>query len=149
MRILLACLFVFAGSLALITRTASGDLGEGAEILALEHAWNRAEAKGDVRTLDQLLAGSLAYTDWDGSFMTKQEFLASVKKSTVQGMTLANEGEQVQMYGDTAIVTGIYHEKGVDKGRPYARSGRFTDTWVEQDRTWLCVASQSTLLAAK
>ncbi|HUO35020.1 MAG TPA: nuclear transport factor 2 family protein [Candidatus Acidoferrum sp.] len=149
MRILLACLLLLSGSLLLSTQTASGDLGDGATILALEHAWNQAEAKGDTRTLDSLLADSLLYTDWDGSFMTKPEFLASVKKSPIQGMTLTNDSEQVQMFGDSAVVAGVYHEKGNDRGHAYARNGRFTDTWVKENGAWVCVASQSTLLAAK
>ena len=51
------------------------------------------------------------------------------------------------VYGDSAIVTGIYREKGVAKGKPYLRRGRFTDTWVYQNSAWVCVASQSTLIA--
>jgi ketosteroid isomerase-like protein len=51
------------------------------------------------------------------------------------------------MYGDAAVVTGIYREKGTDRGKPYQRRGRFTDTWVKQSGTWQCVASQSTLIS--
>jgi hypothetical protein len=50
------------------------------------------------------------------------------------------------IYGDSAVVTGIYREKGMNKGKPYLRRGRFTDTWVNQNGTWVCVASQSTLI---
>jgi ketosteroid isomerase-like protein len=50
------------------------------------------------------------------------------------------------MYGDCAVVSGIYREKGTNKGKPYNRHGRFTDTWVRIDNTWQCVASQSTLI---
>lgn len=122
----------------------SGDKGT---ILALENAWNQAEAHKDAHALDQLLSDSLAYTDTDGSFMTKQQFLDSAKSSPIQNMVFINEGEQVQMFGDSAVVTGIFHEKGTEKGRAISRSGRFTDTWVKQSGTWLCVASQSTLMS--
>jgi hypothetical protein len=33
------------------------------------------------------------------------------------------------------------------KGKPISRRGRFTDTWVKQNGTWLCVASQNTLIS--
>jgi ketosteroid isomerase-like protein len=121
--------------------------GDKATILALENAWNQAEAHKDAHALDQLLAESLAYTDTDGSFMNKKQFLDSAKNSSTQNMVLINEGEQVQMFGDTAVVTGIFHEKGTEKGRAISRNGRFTDTWVKQSGTWLCVASQSTLMS--
>lgn len=48
--------------------------------------------------------------------------------------------------GGSAVVTGIYREKGVCNGKPYVRRGRFTDTWVAQGGTWVCAASQSTLI---
>ncbi|HUB58991.1 MAG TPA: nuclear transport factor 2 family protein, partial [Candidatus Micrarchaeia archaeon] len=148
MRVLFVGLLVLCASVLLSTQSTSGDLGDGATILSLEHAWNQAEERRDIRALDELLAGSLAYTDWDGTFMTKQQFMDAVKSRPGQDLTLANEDEHVQMYadGDSAVVTGIYHEKGVDKGRAYARNGRFTDTWVKQGGSWVCVASQSTLI---
>lgn len=137
-------------SLAMIVPTKAAlpqNSGDKTTILALENAWNQAEAHKDAHALDQLLAESLAYTDTDGSFMTKMQFLESAKNSAVQNMVLINEGEQVQMFGDAAVVTGIFHEKGNEKGRAISRTGRFTDTWVKQSGTWLCVASQSTLMS--
>lgn len=50
------------------------------------------------------------------------------------------------LYGGSAVVTGIYREKGVNHGKPYLRRGRFTDTWVYRDNTRVCVASPSTLI---
>jgi hypothetical protein len=31
-------------------------------------------------------------------------------------------------------------------GRPYTLRGRFTDTWINENANWICVASQSTLI---
>jgi ketosteroid isomerase-like protein len=50
------------------------------------------------------------------------------------------------MYGDSAIVTGIYRSKGTYQGGPYEHIGRFTDTWVYTDGRWQCVASHTSLL---
>jgi len=47
----------------------------------------------------------------------------------------------VHSYGTTAVVTGAYYEKGVDKGKPWERRGRFTDTWMILDGRWQCIAS--------
>ena len=49
-------------------------------------------------------------------------------------------------YAGSAVVTGVYREKGMNHGKPYPRRGRFTDTWVYRDNAWVCVASQSTLI---
>ena len=115
-------------------------------ILALETAWNHAEQTKDVAALDQLLSPQLVYIDYDGSFSSKQEFLAAVKGEGLSPEQIINEQQSAHVFGDCAVVTGVYREKGVNKGKPYSRRGRFTDTWVKVSGTWQCVASQSTLI---
>jgi len=44
-------------------------------------------------------------------------------------------------------VVGTYREKGMEKGKPYVRRGRFTDVWVQEKRGWLCAASHETLIS--
>ena len=39
------------------------------QIRQLERAWNQAEAKQEVKEVSALLADSLVYTDYDGSFI--------------------------------------------------------------------------------
>jgi len=124
-------------------QTMSSDEGR---ILALETAWNHAEQSKDVAALDQLLSPELVYIDYDGSISTKQEFLASVKSEGLTPEQIVNEQQTAHVFGDCAVVTGIYRERGVNKGKPYSRRGRFTDTWVKIKDTWQCVASQSTLI---
>jgi hypothetical protein len=116
-------------------------------ILTLERAWNVAEEHKDIRALDQLLSSTLAYTDYDDSFMNKAQFLASVKTAGLDADQITNETANVQVYGASAIVTGIYHEKGLVKGKPVSRRGRFTDSWVKENGSWMCVASHSTLIS--
>lgn len=116
-------------------------------LLALESAWNLAEENKDINALDQLLADTLVYTDFDGAFMNKAQFLTSVKNSTPNSDQITNDDVTVHLYGDSAIVTGSYREKGIVKGKSVLRRGRFTDSWVNQKGTWLCVASQSTLIS--
>jgi hypothetical protein len=44
------------------------------------------------------------------------------------------------------VVIGIYREQGVRNGKAYVLRDRFVDTWVERSGSWICVASQSTLM---
>jgi ketosteroid isomerase-like protein len=115
-------------------------------ILALETAWNHAEQNKDVAALDQLLSPQLVYVDYDGSLMTKQEFLAEAKSESLTPEQIVNEQQTAHVFGNCAVVNGIYREKGVNKGKLYTRRGRFTDTWIKSNGTWQCVASQSTLI---
>jgi ketosteroid isomerase-like protein len=140
-----AALAFFSAALLLHGRPQGLTVDEG-RILALETAWNHAEQSKDVAALDQLLSTQLVYIDYDGSISNKQEFLDSVKTEGLEPDQITNEQQNVHVFGDCAVVTGIYREKGTNKGKPYNRHGRFTDTWVRVNDTWQCVASQSTLI---
>lgn len=144
--IIAALLVLVTAVLPVCGQTQSDEGAERTRILALENAWNQAEEHKDTRALDSLLASSLVYIDYDGSLMDKAQFLASARQPSLHPELITNESMTAQIYGDSAVVTGIYREKGVDKGRPYLRRGRFTDTWVKVNGTWQCVASQSTLI---
>ncbi len=119
---------------------------EETKILALENAWNQAEEDKDVTALDSLLDPTLVYIDYDGSFMDKAQFMASVQAPSLHPEQIVNESMSANVYGDSAVVTGVYREKGTRNGKTYLRRGRFTDTWVYRNGTWTCVASQSTLI---
>jgi ketosteroid isomerase-like protein len=119
------------------------------QIKQLERAWNQAEAKQEVREVSSLLADSLVYTDYDGTFMNKSEYMKWVVAPQQKADHLYDEGISVQVYGAAAVATGIYRETGTNKGRPYVIRSRFTDTWIKRDGVWLCVASQSTLIPPK
>jgi len=117
------------------------------KVLALENAWNLAEEHKDVKALDGLLASSLVYIDYDGTLMNKAQFLTSVRTPSLHPEQIVNESMTASVYGDTVVVTGVYHDKGAQSGKAYFRRGRFTDTWVRQNGEWACVASQSTLIS--
>jgi ketosteroid isomerase-like protein len=144
--VLCACLALAVVSLAVARQYNSGVSADENRILTLENAWNSAEQQKDTKVLDELLSNSLSYTDYDGTFMNKAEFLASVSSPNLHPETITNESVTVHTYGSSAIVTGVYHEKGAMSGKGYSRRGRFTDTWVNENGVWRCVASQSTLL---
>lgn len=122
---------------------------EGGHILALETAWNHALEAKDTKALDMLLANTMVSVDIDGSIANKGDFLASIKAPDYQPSQAVTEQSNVQVYGDAAVVVGIFRVKGTDKGKPYVRRERFVDTWVKLNGTWQCVATTSALIIAK
>jgi ketosteroid isomerase-like protein len=124
-------------------------LADEIQIKQLERAWNQAEANQEVKEVSSLLADTLVYTDYDGSFMNKSEYMKWVVSPGQKADHIYDEGQSVKVYGDAAVVTGIYRETGTNKGKPYVVRSRFTDTWIKRDGVWLCVASHSTLIPSK
>ena|SRR5271166_4305769 len=142
-----SCVLMVAMCLAADAQNRTADGDTTMRILALENAWNEAELKHDAQALSLLLGETFAFTDSDGSFMNKGQWLSHVKGKVDQYDQLGNSEMKAHVYGDAAIVVGKYREKIKVGGKVILRTGRFTDTWIQQNGEWKCVASQSTLIS--
>lgn len=136
-------------SVALSVRGQNRANDEAGRIQALELAWNHALEIKDAKALDMLLGNNMVSVDIDGSITSKSEFLASIKAPDYQPSQAVTEQSNVQMYGDAAVVVGVFRVKGMEKGKPYTHRERFVDTWIKTNGTWQCVATTGTLIAAK
>jgi ketosteroid isomerase-like protein len=146
-KILLA--FFLASTAVLATAQQQNISEDGGRVLGLEKAWNLALEEKDTKALDMLLANTMISIDIDGSLSSRSEFLASIKSPDYQPSQAVTEQSTVQVYGDTAVVVGIFRVKGTEKGKPYVRRERFVDTWIKRNGTWQCVVTSSTLISTK
>ena len=76
----------------------------------------------------------------------RARFLADIKDPDFRASSIANDDVKAEIYPNAAVVTGTYHTKGTYKGKPIDHHGRFTDTWIFQNKQWQCVASHTTLI---
>jgi len=129
------------------TQGAASTQADESRILSLELAWNHAVQVKDTKALEMLIAPEMAYIEYDGTLMNRAEYLGSVASRSVQAEQILCESMVAHLYGPVALVSGVYRETGVKNGKPYLHRERFTDTWVLRAGNWLCVASQSTLIA--
>jgi len=117
------------------------------KILALENKWNAAYKRGDVATMESLLSDDFIITVEDGSTLSKSGYIAHNGDSTVHVETTEMLDCKVRMHGNTIVVTGAYHEKGLSKGKPYEYRDRFTDVWMNINGTWQVIASHYSIPA--
>jgi hypothetical protein len=143
------CLLWLAGSLANAQDPAASANGSESLLIALENGWNQAQLHHDSKALDELVADTFISTDNDGTFMTKAQFLADNKDLSYAPSIMANSDQRIFLYGNAAVVAGIYHAKGLNKGKPFDHYGRFTDTWAYLKGKWVCVASHTSTLKKK
>ena len=116
-----------------------------ASLLALERMWSQAQISRDVPAIGSMIGDRFINTEYDGEVSDRAKFLEEFADPKFQPSMMNVENVRVDMYATTAVVTGAYHAKGTNGGKPYEHFGRFTDTWVLQDGKWLCVASHSSL----
>ncbi|MGA2696575.1 MAG: nuclear transport factor 2 family protein [Terriglobales bacterium] len=133
--------------LAALNCSAQTNSANESKILAMENAWAQAEEHADFKALQTLLDDSLVYIRYDGAVWNKAQYLASLKDTTSKEEQGVNESMTARVFGDAAVVTGIYRVKGTEKGKPYQRRERFADTWIYRNGVWVCITSQVTLIS--
>ena len=142
-RFICCCLLALLSPVALAAQQADP---RESKLMVLERLWNEAQVNRDSSALDALVSSRFVNTEWDGEISDKQRFLADIKDPRFKP-TLANiQDLKMNFFGDTAVITGIYHTQGTYQGKPYDHVGRFTDTWVMDLGKWQCVASHTSLL---
>ena len=119
------------------------------KILALENKWNAAYKRGDIATMESLLAADFIITVEDGTTFSKSGYIAHNGDTTQRIEITEMSGLNVRMHGNTAVVTGAYHEKGTSKGKPYDFRDRFTDVWMNVNGKWQVIASHYSIPASE
>lgn len=136
-KLMLVALLAVAGTSAGYALKDS-DSDARAKILAMEHVWGQAYVSKDSKALEKILDDAYVNVDSDGKMQNKADVLAEVRTSSA--LQFLTESMAVHLHGDTAIVTGIYLIKGVDRGKPYAQRERFVDTWFYKNGQWVSIA---------
>jgi Domain of unknown function (DUF4440) len=77
------CVLLVAMCLPAAAQSPSTAGDESARVLSLEHAWNQAEVTHDAPALSTLLAETFDFTDDDGQFMNKSQWLAYIREADV------------------------------------------------------------------
>jgi len=94
-----------------------------------------------VEVFAAVLDDDFVITFEDGSTYSKTGYLSYSASSSTR-VELAEILEmKVRMHGETAVVTGVYHEKGVDAQKEYDYRDRFTDIWMKKSGRWRLVAA--------
>jgi len=116
------------------------------EIRRIEFEWGVAFERGDMATLDRLMADEYILTDPLGIVRSKADSLAAIKTREVFFESSKSGDVNVRINGDTAVVTGRSTFRGSYKGWSMAGQYQYTDVLVKRHGTWLAVSSHITAL---
>ena len=119
------------------------------EIRRVEAELCKAFEDGDAPTLRKDLDATFTLTNSRGEVSDFAQNLDEVAKREPRYEVFRNHDQNVRVYGDAAIVTGITSVKGRSKGEPFAADFQFTDTYVSRKGRWLLAASHASRLPAK
>jgi ketosteroid isomerase-like protein len=137
---LVVCLCILTG-LAIPSAAQDKDKSDAAYIRSIELKWTESYKKRQVDILASLLADDFVITVEDGNTYGKTGYISHSAESSTH-VEIAEMSElKVRMHGNTAVVTGAYHEKGLSGGKPYEYHDRLTDVWMKNGGKWQVVAS--------
>jgi ketosteroid isomerase-like protein len=139
---------VLPGSRPTFDLSESGGGFIGATIRGLENRWQRAIVAHDFATVDELVADDFVGTSSTGRVGSKSTLLNEARRDKNTYKSAAAHGIVVRSHGPRiAVATGVSREAGTTPdGRRFTNARRFTDTWMQRDGRWQCVASSATEL---
>ena len=112
-----------------------------ATIRKLEEKWTESYKNRQIDILSSLLAEKFVITVEDGNTYSKSGYISHSADASVKVDVAEISDLKVRMHGDTAVVTGAYHEKGKSNGKPYEYHDRLTDVWMKVGNKWQVIAS--------
>lgn len=114
------------------------------EVLKAEEKWAKAHFESDVKTIDELIHPDYSIIKPDGSVWDRETALASYIPGKREWSEAESSQHNVKIYGETAIVIGVWKAKGVNNGTPFDYKARYTSLWVKEDGKLRIVSDQST-----
>jgi ketosteroid isomerase-like protein len=135
--LILIAVLVFASNASLFGQGRS----DADTVRSLELKWTESYKQRSIDILSSLLADEFVITVEDGNVYSKAGYISHTADSKVRVDVAEMSDLKVRIHGNTAIVTGAYHEKGVSEGKPYEYHDRLTDVWIKSAGKWQVVAS--------
>jgi ketosteroid isomerase-like protein len=114
------------------------------EVMAAEEAWTMAHLETDIKALDRLMHRDYMIIKPDGSVWDRETALASYVPGKRNWTEAGSSDHIVRIYGNTAVVIGVWKAKGVNNGEAFDYSARYVSVWVKEDNRVQMVSDQST-----
>jgi ketosteroid isomerase-like protein len=114
---------------------------EADKVRALEVKLMDCYKQRQLDLLASLLDKDFVITVEDGSIYGKTGYISYSASSSMRVDIVEMSDLKIRLHGDTAVLTGAYHERGETKGQPYDYHDRFTDVWMKKSGKWRLIAS--------
>lgn len=128
-------------------RNFAQEKSDAAAVRTMESKWVDAYKQRQIATVASLLADDYVITQEDGSVYGKVGFI-SYNAGALRVDVAEASDLKIHMHDNIAVVTGAYHEKGVQGGKSYDYHDRLTDVWMKINGKWQLIASHYSLPAS-
>ena len=125
--------------------------GMETQLKEIEARWTQAFVSRDAAVVESILADNYVLTDEKGKVFNRSSAIKEFKSETDTLEKSTNSNVVVHpISSNAAVVTGMTNDIGKDNsGKKFDRVFRWTDTFVNRNGKWECVASQVALVSQK
>lgn len=108
-----------------------------------------AMVKNDVSFIERVMADDWMWTMSNGMMIGRADLIKDVKAGNYKFEDASMSDLHANVYGDTAVVMGNQTVKGKYKGQDVSGTEAFTDTFVNLNGQWRCVATHNSPVMKK
>ena len=113
-------------------------------ILQVEQNWCEAFRTNNVDAIAAIEDEDYTLTNSRAELSTRSDDIVQAKAHAIEYSKFDNHNQNVRLYGDTAVVTGITSLEGIAGDKPFKLDLRFTDILVRRNGEWKAVAGHVT-----
>lgn len=131
-----------------VVSNAGSGLDDYDVIWYLEQDWNDAIWKKNRDWFEKNFASDFtSISSETAQLMSRKQDIDSTVNDKSTFDMVETTGINIRIDGNYAVVTGTFRLKGKDeKGMPFDRKMRYTDTWIKRDGRWQAWSSQGTMI---
>jgi len=122
------------------------DLSSEASLLNAAQRLAEAERRGDVRTLEELIAADYRGYDPAGRPQDRAGVVQAYAEGGVRITALGQSDLSARVIGEVGLVAGVSVFQGRQGEEPFDLRLRFLDVYAWRDGRWQLIASQDTHL---
>ena len=108
-------------------------------IRKLDNERIQAQIHADAAALERIYADDFIGVGPSGTVRTKPQVIADFTSGNLRFESITTD--DVRVYGNAAVGTGLSTMNGQDKGKAVPHDTRFTRVWVKQHGRWRLVAN--------
>jgi ketosteroid isomerase-like protein len=113
------------------------------EINQCEEKFLQAFRTSNVNVVEELIHDELVYNNATGDVVSKKADIEGFKAANLQIETVDCVEREIQLFGDTAIVTTVIYLKASSGGHLIEGKTRFLRTWKKFNNGWKIIGVAS------
>ncbi len=118
--------------------------GQGSDeenaVLQTERELATSYLRSDADAIARGVMEDYTLTNSMGKITTRADDIDEAKKNNPKYEMFENHDMKVRVHGDTAVVIGQTHTKGISSGKPFDSEFQFTDTFIRDGGRWRLLA---------